>query len=73
MDILTVTRDYLPQSVHSSARHLEEGTVGTFRRTRGMRRSSHYAQKPTGNGQIVDAVSINERSVSVEDRAVQWQ
>jgi IS30 family transposase len=35
-----------------------------------MRRSRHHTQKTDNHGRIVDAVSISERPVSVEDRAV---
>ena len=35
-----------------------------------MRRSRHHTQKTDIHGKIVDAVSISERPVAVEDRAV---
>jgi IS30 family transposase len=35
-----------------------------------MRRSRHHTQKTAVHGQITDMVSISERPVSVEDRAV---
>jgi IS30 family transposase len=35
-----------------------------------MRRSRHHTQKTDNHGRIVDAVSISERPVTVEDRAV---
>src|SRR5450830_577959 len=46
-----------------------------LRRTRVMRRSRHHTQKTDNHGQITDAVSISERPVVVEGRAVpgQWE
>jgi IS30 family transposase len=41
-----------------------------LRRTRGMRRSRHHTQKTSNHGRITGTVSISERPVEVEDRAV---
>ena len=41
-----------------------------LRRTRAMRRSRHHTQKTSNHGKILNAVSINERPASVEDRTV---
>jgi IS30 family transposase len=49
---------------------LKKELLQHLRRTRGMRRSRHYTQKTDNHGRITDAVSIRERPVSVEDRAV---
>ncbi len=35
-----------------------------------MRRSRHHTQKSENHGRIIDAVSIRERPVEIEDRAV---
>ena len=54
---------------------LKKELLEHLRRTRGMRSSRYYTQKTAGHAQIVDTVSINERSASVEDRAVRghWE
>jgi IS30 family transposase len=41
-----------------------------LRRSRAMRRSRHHTQKTEDHGRITGTVSISERPVSVEDRAV---
>ena len=41
-----------------------------LRRTRGMRRSRYHTQKTGNHGRITGTVSISERPVEVEDRAV---
>jgi IS30 family transposase len=41
-----------------------------LRRARALRRSRHHTQKDVNHGQITNTVSISERPVSVEDRAV---
>ncbi len=49
---------------------LKKELLQHLRRTRGMRRSRHHTQKTDNHGRITNAVSIRERPVSVEDRAV---
>jgi IS30 family transposase len=49
---------------------LKKELLTHLRRTRAMRRSRHYTQKTGDHGRIKDAVSISERPVDAEDRAV---
>ncbi len=49
---------------------LKKELVAHLRRSRGMRRSRHHTQKTSTHGRITDAVSIRERPVEAEDRAV---
>ena len=49
---------------------LKKELVQHLRRTRTMRRSSHHTQKNENHGKITDAVSIRERPVEIEGRAV---
>ena len=48
---------------------LKKELMAHLRRTRGMRRSRHPAERTGIHGQITDAVSISERPPAVEDRA----
>ena len=67
---LRVTRDHLPQSVHSSAWRLEEGAVGAPETHSRHASLSSVHTENCHPWQIADAVSIRERPASVEDRAV---
>jgi IS30 family transposase len=68
---LHVSHETIYRSLFIQARGaLKKELLGHLRRTRGMRRSRSYTQKTAIHGQIVDAVSISERPVSAEDRAV---
>jgi IS30 family transposase len=49
---------------------LKKELLTHLRRTRAMRRSRHYTQKTGDHGRNKDAVSISERPVDAEDRAV---
>ena len=49
---------------------LKKALLRHLRRRRTMRRSKHATTKGQPRGQIVDGVSIRERSASIEDRAV---
>ena len=49
---------------------LKKELLAYLRRTRSMRRSRHHTQKTGDHGRIVDAVSISERPVTADDRAV---
>ena len=49
---------------------LKKELLAHLRRTRAIRRSRHHTQKTADHGRISDTVSIRERPVSVEDRAV---
>lgn len=49
---------------------LKKELLKHLRRTRAMRRSRHYTQKTDNHGRIVGALSISERSATVEDLAV---
>jgi len=66
-----VSHETIYRSLYIQARGaLKKELLQHLRRTRAMRRSRHYTQKTPDHGQITDAVSISERPVSVEDRAV---
>ena len=49
---------------------LKKELLASLRSKRVIRRSKHSSQKKTGQGKIVDAVTISERPPSVEDRAI---
>jgi len=49
---------------------LKKDLLAHLRRTRTMRRSRHHAQKTDNHGQLTGMVSIRERPIEVEDRAV---
>lgn len=49
---------------------LKKELLEHLRRTRAMRRSRHHTQKTADHGRISDTISIRERPVAVEDRAV---
>ncbi|WNO03329.1 IS30 family transposase [Rhodoferax mekongensis] len=66
-----VSHETIYRSLFIQARGaLKKELLAHLRRTRGMRRSRHYTQKTAIHGQIIDAVSISERPLGVEDRAV---
>lgn len=66
-----VSHETIYRSLFIQARGaLKKELLAHLRRTRAMRRSRHYTQKTDNHGRIVDAVSISERPVTVEDRAV---
>ena len=54
---------------------LKKWILEHLRARRSVRRSKHASMKPGGLGQIKNAVSINARPPSVEDRAVRghWE
>lgn len=66
-----VSHETIYRSLFIQARGaLKKELVQHLRRTRIMRRSRHHTQKNDNHGRITDAVSIRERPVEVEDRAV---
>ncbi|MDM0022416.1 IS30 family transposase [Variovorax saccharolyticus] len=66
-----VSHETIYRSLFIQARGaLKKELLQHLRRTRGMRRSRQYTQKTDVHGRIVDAVTISERPVTVEDRAV---
>jgi IS30 family transposase len=66
-----VSHETIYRSLFIQARGaLKKELLQHLRRTRAMRRSLHHTQKTGDHGRIVDAVSISERPVTVEDRAV---
>ena len=66
-----VSHETLYRSLFIQARGaLKKELLQYLRQTRAMRRSRHHTQKTNDHGRITDTVSIRERPVSVEDRAV---
>jgi IS30 family transposase len=66
-----VSHETIYRSLYIQARGvLKKELLAHLRAKRTVRRSKHASQKRNGNGQIKDAVSISERTASVEDRAV---
>lgn len=66
-----VSHETIYRSLFIQARGaLKKELVQHLRRTRIMRRSRHHTQKNEGHGRILDTVSIRERPVEIEDRAV---
>jgi IS30 family transposase len=66
-----VSHEIIYQSLFIQARGaLKKELIGCLRRPRAIRRSRHHTQKTADHGQILNAVSIRERPVEVEDRAV---
>ena len=66
-----VSHETIYRSLFIQARGaLKKELLQHLRRTRVMRRSRHYTQKTGNHGRIVDAVSINERPATTEDRAL---
>src|SRR4249920_1770207 len=66
-----VSHETIYRSLFIQARGaLKKELVQHLRRTRVMRRSRHHTQKTDDLGRIVDAVSINQRPATAEDRAV---
>ncbi len=70
-EALLVSHETIYRSLFIQARGaLKKALMAHLRRTRGMRRSRHHTHKTSIHGQITDAVSINERPLAVEDRAL---
>ena len=66
-----VSHETIYRSLFIQARGaLKKELVLHLRRTRIMRRSRHHTQKNESHGRILDTVSIRERPVEIEDRAV---
>jgi len=66
-----VSHETIYRSLFIQARGaLKKELLEHLRRTRVMRRSRHHTQKTGNHGRITDTVSISERPVTVEDRAV---
>ena len=66
-----VSHETIYKSLFIQARGaLKKALLQHLRRTRSMRRSRHHTQKTEDHGRITDTVSIRERPVAVEDRAV---
>jgi IS30 family transposase len=66
-----VSHETIYRSLYIQARGaLKKELLQYLRRTRSMRRSRHHTQKRANHGRITDTVSISERPVSVENRAV---
>ena len=66
-----VSHETIYRSLYIQARGaLKKELVQHLRRTRIMRRSRHHTQKNESHGRILDTVSIRERPVEIEDRAV---
>jgi IS30 family transposase len=58
------------RNLYIQAWRSQKELLAHLRAKRTVRRSQHASLKAQRNGQIKDAVSISERSASVEDRAV---
>ena len=66
-----VSHETIYRSLFIQARGaLKKELVQHLRRTRTMRRSRYHTQKNENHGRILDTVSIRERPVEIEDRAV---
>jgi IS30 family transposase len=66
-----VSHETIYRSLFIQARGaLKKELVQHLRRTRVMRRSRHHTQKTDDHGRIVNAVSINQRPATAEDRAL---
>lgn len=66
-----VSHETIYKSLFIQARGaLKKELLQHLRRTRMMRRSRHHTQKGERHGQITDTISIRERPVSADDRAV---
>jgi IS30 family transposase len=66
-----VSHETIYRSLYIQARGvLKKELLDHLRARRTIRRSRHASLKRNGHGQIKDAVSISERPVSVEDRAI---
>ena len=66
-----VSHETIYRSLFIQARGaLKKELVQHLRRTRIMRRSRHHTQKNESHGRILETVSIRERPVEIEDRAV---
>ena len=66
-----VSHETIYRSLFIQARGaLKKELLQHLRRKRGMRRSRHHTQKTADHGRISNAVSIRERPVEAEDRAV---
>ncbi|MHA5406672.1 IS30 family transposase [Pseudomonas aeruginosa] len=66
-----VSHETIYRSLFIQARGaLKKELLEYLRRSRAMRRSRHHTQKTDNHGRISDTLSISERPVCVEDRAV---
>jgi IS30 family transposase len=66
-----VSHETIYRSLYIQARGvLKKELLGHLRAKRTVRRSKHASLKRNGLGQIKNAISINERPASIEDRAV---
>ncbi len=66
-----VSHETIYRSLFIQARGaLKKELLQHLRRTRAMRRSRHHTQKTVDHGRITDTVSIRQRPVEAEDRAV---
>lgn len=66
-----VSHETIYKTLYIQARGaLKKELVQQLRSNRVMRRSRHSTAKRSGQGKIVDGVSISERPASVEDRAI---
>jgi IS30 family transposase len=66
-----VSHETIYKTLYIQARGaLKRELLQHLRRTRGMRRSRYHTQKTDNHGRITGTVSISERPVEVEDRAV---
>jgi IS30 family transposase len=66
-----VSHETIYRSLFIQARGaLKKELVQHLRRTRIMRRSRHHTQKNENHGRILNTVSIRDRPVEIEDRAV---
>src|SRR6516162_4806670 len=64
-----ISRSDLSQSLHPDPRRAEEGADGAIAHCGRMRRPKGHNAK-SGQGHILDMVSIRERPAEIEDRAV---
>ncbi|TXT28386.1 MAG: Fis family transcriptional regulator [Rhodocyclaceae bacterium] len=66
-----VSHETIYRSLFIQARGaLKKELLQHLRRTRAMRRSRHHTQKTDNHGRITNTVSISERPVTADDRAV---
>ena len=66
-----VSHETIYRSLFIQARGaLKKELLQHLRRTRAMRRSRHHTQKTENHGRITNTVSISERPVTADDRAV---
>ena len=70
-EALQVSHETIYKTLFIQARGaLKKELLQHLRKTRAMRRSRHHTQKTDDHGRITNAVSIRERPVEAEDRAV---